>query len=117
MPTFGVFVDLNPQLRGLVHASNINFSPEIGDKIFVEVKNIAPNGNIELLPKVLKEFQVVEVEKQLLRRKTTELSKYIGKLTHLSGEVIQIKTDRGSDDIHDIRRGRNGSVRSVRESG
>ena len=32
---FGVFVDLNPQLRGLIHASNLNFSPEIGDKIFV----------------------------------------------------------------------------------
>ncbi|MDP2841952.1 MAG: OB-fold nucleic acid binding domain-containing protein, partial [Candidatus Methanoperedens sp.] len=92
---FGVFVDINPQLRGLIHASNINFSPEVGDKIFVEVKNIAPNGNIELLPKSLKEFQVVEVEKQLPRRKTTELSKYIGKLIHLSGEVIQIKQTGG----------------------
>lgn len=92
---FGVFVDINPQLRGLIHASNLNFSPEIGDKIFVEVKNIAPNGNIELLPKSLKDFQVVEVEKQLPRRKTTELSKYIGKLIHLSGEVIQIKQTGG----------------------
>jgi RecJ-like exonuclease len=92
---FGVFVDLNPQLRGLVHASNINFSPEVGDKIFVEVKNIAPNGNIELLPKSPKEYQLVEVEKQLPRRKTTELPKYLGKLVHLSGEVIQIKQTGG----------------------
>ncbi|MCX9011980.1 MAG: DHH family phosphoesterase [Candidatus Methanoperedens sp.] len=92
---FGVFVDLNPQLRGLIHASNINFSPEVGDKIFVEVKNIAPNGNIELLPRTLKEFQVIEIEKQLPRRKTTELSKYLGKLVHLSGEVIQIKQTGG----------------------
>ncbi len=92
---FGVFVDLNPQIRGLVHASNINFSPEVGDKIFVEVKNIAPNGNIELLPKSPKEYQLVEVEKQLPRRKTTELPKYLGKLVHLSGEVIQIKQTGG----------------------
>lgn len=92
---FGVFVDLNPQLRGLIHSSNISFLPEIGDKIFVEVKNIAPNGNIELLPKSLKEFQLIEVEKQLPRRKTTELSKYLGKLVHLSGEVIQIKQTGG----------------------
>ncbi len=92
---FGVFVDLNPQLRGLIHASNLDFSPELGDKIFVEVKNIAPNGNIELLPKSPKEYQVLEVEKQLPRRKTTELSRYLGKLVHLSGEVIQIKQTGG----------------------
>ncbi len=92
---FGVFVDLNPQLRGLIHASNLNFSPEIGDKIFVEVKNIAPNGNIELLPKSPKEYQLLEVEKQLPRRKTTELPKYLGKLIHISGEVIQIKQTGG----------------------
>ncbi len=92
---FGVFVDLNPQLRGLIHSSNINVVPEIGDKIFVEVKNIASNGNIELLPKSLKEFQLIEVEKQLPRRKTTELSKYLGKLVHISGEVIQIKQTGG----------------------
>ncbi|HEY9204956.1 MAG TPA: DHH family phosphoesterase [Candidatus Methanoperedens sp.] len=92
---FGVFVDLNPQLRGLIHSSNINFIPEVGDKIFVEVKNIASNGNIELLPRSLKEYQVVEVEKQLPRRKTTELPKYLGKLVHLSGEVIQIKQTGG----------------------
>ncbi len=92
---FGVFVDLNHQLRGLIHSSNISSLPEIGDKIFVEVKNIASNGNIELVPKSLKEFQLIEVEKQLPRRKTTELSKYLGKLVHLSGEVIQIKQTGG----------------------
>ncbi len=92
---FGVFVDLNPQLRGLIHASNLDFSPELGDKIFVEVKNIAPNGNIELLPRSPKEYQVLEVEKQLPRRRTTELPTYLGKLVHLSGEVIQIKQTGG----------------------
>jgi RecJ-like exonuclease len=65
---FGVFVDLNPKLRGLIHSSNISYVPEIGDKLFVEVKNIASNGNIELLPKSLKEFQLIEVEKQQIGR-------------------------------------------------
>ncbi len=92
---FGVFVDLNPQLRGLIRSNNINFTPEVGDKIFVEIKNVASNGNIELIPKSLKEYQSIEVEKQLPRRKTTELSKYLGKLVHLSGEVIQIKQTGG----------------------
>jgi RecJ-like exonuclease len=92
---FGVFVDLNPQLRGLIHSSNLNFTPEIGDTLFVEVRNIASNGNIELIPRGLKEYQLIEVEKQIPRRKTTELSKYLGKLVHISGEVIQIKQTGG----------------------
>jgi len=37
---FGVFVDLNPQLRGLIHSSSINFRPNIGDKLLVEIKHI-----------------------------------------------------------------------------
>jgi len=73
----------------------LNFIPELGDKIFVEVKNIAPNGNIELLLRTPKEYQVMQVEKQIPRRKTTELTKYLGKLTHISGEVIQIKQTGG----------------------
>lgn len=92
---FGVFVDLNPQLRGLIHSSSINFRPDIGDKLFVEIKSIAPNGNIELIPRSLREYQIIEVEKKLPRKKTTELSRYIGKLIHISGEVIQIKQTGG----------------------
>lgn len=92
---FGVFVDLNPQLRGLIHSSNLNFIPEIGDNLFVEVKNIAQNGNIELLIRTPKEYQVIQVEKQLPRRKTIELTKHLGKLINLSGEVIQIKQTGG----------------------
>ena len=93
--SFGVFIDLNPQMRGLIHSSNLSHTPEIGDKILVEVKNIAQNGNIELLLKSPKDYQVIQVEKQLPRRKTIELTKFIGKLIHLSGEVIQIKQTGG----------------------
>lgn len=92
---FGVFVNLNSQLRGLIHSSNINSSPEVGDKLFVEIKNIAPNGNIELVPKSLKEYQVIEIEKHLPRKKTTELTQNLNKLVHISGEVIQIKQTGG----------------------
>lgn len=92
---FGVFIDLNPQMRGLIHSSNLSYTPEIGDNVFVEVKNIAQNGNIELLIRSPKDYQVIYVEKQLPRRKTIELTKYIGKLIHLSGEVIQIKQTGG----------------------
>jgi len=92
---FGVFIDLNPALRGLIHSSNLSHIPELGEKIFVEVKNIASNGNIELLLRSPKEYQIIQVEKQLPRRKTIELTKYLGKLIHMSGEVIQIKQTGG----------------------
>ncbi|MCX9082756.1 MAG: DHH family phosphoesterase [Candidatus Methanoperedens sp.] len=92
---FGVFIDLNPMLRGLIHSSNLSHIPELGEKIFVEVKNIASNGNIELLLRAPKEYQIIQVEKQLPRRKTIELTKYLGKLIHMSGEVIQIKQTGG----------------------
>ncbi|MCX9013580.1 MAG: DHH family phosphoesterase [Candidatus Methanoperedens sp.] len=92
---FGVFVDLNPQLRGLIRSGSIAVPPEIGEKLFVEVKGIASNGNIELIPKPLKEYTLTEVEKQLPRTKTTELQAHTGKLILLSGEVIQIKQTGG----------------------
>ena len=92
---FGVFVDLNPQLRGLIRSESITSTPDIGEKLFVEVKNIASNGNIELVPKSIKEYTLIEVEKQIPRSKTTELKDLLGKLAHISGEVIQIKQTGG----------------------
>ncbi|HIH43952.1 MAG TPA: DHH family phosphoesterase, partial [Candidatus Methanoperedenaceae archaeon] len=92
---FGAFVNLNSRLRGLIHSSNLQSSPKKGDTIFVEIKNIASNGNIDLIPRSLKEYQVVEVEKQLPRRNTGELSGFVRQVVHLSGEVIQIKQTGG----------------------
>lgn len=92
---FGVFVDLNPQLRGLIRSDNITTAPEIGEELFVEVKSIASNGNIELVPKQIKEYTLTEVEKQIPRSKTTELRNLTGKLVQISGEVIQIKQTGG----------------------
>jgi RecJ-like exonuclease len=50
---FGVFVDLSPSVTGLLHRSeldgrleSLNWEP--GDSVFVQVKNVRDNGNVDL---------------------------------------------------------------------
>jgi len=50
---FGVFVDLSPSVTGLLHRSELeerleSLSWEPGDTVFVQVKNVRDNGNIDL---------------------------------------------------------------------
>jgi RecJ-like exonuclease len=50
---FGVFVDLSPGVTGLLHRSELDrrlesLDWESGDTVFVQVKNIRDNGNIDL---------------------------------------------------------------------
>ncbi|WP_049893825.1 DHH family phosphoesterase [Halogranum rubrum] len=50
---FGVFVDISPGVTGLLHRSELDrrlesLSWEPGDTVFVQVKNVRDNGNIDL---------------------------------------------------------------------
>lgn len=50
---FGVFIELTPGVTGLLHRSELdssleNLDWEIGDDVFVQVKKIQDNGNIDL---------------------------------------------------------------------
>jgi RecJ-like exonuclease len=50
---FGVFVDLSPGVTGLLHRSELDrrlesLDWEAGDTVFVQVKNIRDNGNVDL---------------------------------------------------------------------
>jgi RecJ-like exonuclease len=50
---FGVFVDLSPSVTGLLHRSELDrrlesLDWERGDAVFVQVKNIRDNGNVDL---------------------------------------------------------------------
>ncbi|HIE32182.1 MAG TPA: S1 RNA-binding domain-containing protein, partial [Methanosarcinales archaeon] len=59
---FGAFVDLNNCVRGLIHSSNMSSEIKSGDVVQVRVKSIKSNGNIELIPEKLKEYQIIEIE-------------------------------------------------------
>ncbi len=92
---FGAFVDLNDHVRGLAHNKYLKSKPEVGDPFIVRVKNIAPNGNIELEPVELKEYNTIEVEKDLPLSKAAFLESLVGKSVLIKGEVIQVKQTGG----------------------
>jgi RecJ-like exonuclease len=92
---FGAFVYLNDNVKGLVHSSKLKHRPAHGDRIIVEVRSIQANGNIELIPLQVSDYSIVEVEKNLPRTLSNELSNLVGKQILLSGEVIQVKQTGG----------------------
>jgi RecJ-like exonuclease len=95
LANFGAFVDLTESVRGLAHNKYLKTRPETGDTIFVTVRNILPNGNIELEPADLKEYNIVEVEKELPLSKAADLQSQVGKTIMIKGEVIQVKQTGG----------------------
>lgn len=93
--TFGVFVSLCKNLRGLVHESTMKWELHTKDPIFVKVRMIKPNGNLELVPVRVYEHNKVHVEKQIPRTFLSELGEHVGKLVHIAGEVVQVKQTSG----------------------
>ncbi len=92
---FGAFVDLNSNLRGLIHSSNMSDPLEVGQAVIVEVREIRRDGKMDLIPRKIGEFREVEVEKQIPVRISSEMEQYTGKLIRVEGEVIQIKQTGG----------------------
>jgi len=94
--SFGVFVDMNPHIRGLMHSSNIEVMPEVGDSLIVYVKSVKAGGKLDLIPKPLKKYETVELEKDLPLEKSSRLDANMkGNLVRLEGEVIQVKQTSG----------------------
>ena len=71
---FGVFVTLNDQTKGLIHSSNVNKPYVPGEEVMVKVNTIKPNGNFDLIPQRVKEFKLIYVEKNLPRKKSSEVA-------------------------------------------
>ncbi len=92
---FGVFVDLNSNLRGLIHSSNMKETLEVGKAVIVALKEIKPRGKMDLVPRKLKEYQTLELEKSLPVKMANEISKMVGKKVRVEGEVIQVKQTAG----------------------
>lgn len=92
---FGVFVDLNSNLRGLIHTSNMTGPLEVGEAVIVGLKEIKPKGKMDLVPRKLKEYQTVELEKDLPVKLASEMPKMVGQKVRVEGEVIQVKQTAG----------------------
>lgn len=92
---FGVFVDLNSSLRGLIHSSNLKEELKVGEPVIVGVKEIRPKGKLDLVPVKIKEYQTVELEKGLPLKLASEASDLVGMNVRMEGEVIQVKQTAG----------------------
>jgi RecJ-like exonuclease len=94
--SFGVFVDLNPNIRGLMHSSNVGTLPEMGDLVIVLVKSIKAGGKLDLIPKTLKRYETIEIEKELPLKNSAEIdSSMRGRIIRIEGDVIQVKQTSG----------------------
>jgi RecJ-like exonuclease len=92
---FGAFVLLNDRVKGLVHKSNIKQRHREQDPILVQVKNIRPNGNIDLEEVTPSVFHTEMVVKKSAPVRLKELQKSIGRVVRIQGEVSQIKQTSG----------------------
>ncbi len=94
--SFGVFVDLNPHVRGLMHSSNVGVPPEVRDAVIVLVKTIKAGGKLDLIPKTITKYETIELEKELPLKNSGEIDPIMkGRLVRIEGEVIQVKQTSG----------------------
>jgi len=92
---FGMFVQLNDRIKGLVHKSNMKGEHKERDSILVRVRQIRPNGNIDLEEVQIQVYQVQNIERKSTTVQVADLAGKIGKTVAIEGEVAQIKQTSG----------------------
>jgi RecJ-like exonuclease len=92
---FGMFVQLNDRIKGLVHKSNMKGDHKERDSILVRVRQIRPNGNIDLEEVTIQVYQVQNVERKSTTVRISDLSGKVGKTVAIEGEIAQIKQTSG----------------------
>jgi archaea-specific RecJ-like exonuclease len=92
---FGMFVQLNDRIKGLVHKSNMKTEHKEKDPVLVKVRQIRPNGNIDLEEVQVQVYQVQNVEKKSTTVRIHDLATWVGKTVAIEGEVAQIKQTSG----------------------
>jgi archaea-specific RecJ-like exonuclease len=92
---FGMFVQINDRIKGLVHKTNMKAEHKERDSILVRVRQIRPNGNIDLEEIEIQVYQVQNVERKSTTVRIADLSGKIGKTVAIEGEIAQIKQTSG----------------------
>ena len=93
--TFGMFVQVNDRIKGLVHKSNIKAEHKERDSILVRVRQIRPNGNIDLEEVQIQVYQVQNLERKSTTVRISDLAGKVGRTVAIEGEVAQIKQTSG----------------------
>ncbi len=92
---FGMFVQINDRIKGLVHKTNMKGEHKERDSILVRVRQIRPNGNIDLEEVIIQVYQVQNVERKSTTVRIADLSGKIGRTVAIEGEIAQIKQTSG----------------------
>ncbi|MFZ1127028.1 DHH family phosphoesterase [Methanoregula sp.] len=93
--TFGMFVQLNDRIKGLVHKTSMKADHKEKDSVLVRVRQIRPNGNIDLEEQLIQVYQVQQVERTSTTVRIADLATRQGKTVAIEGEVAQIKQTSG----------------------
>ena len=93
--TFGMFVQLNDRIKGLVHKSNIRAEHKERDSVLVRVRQIRPNGNIDLEEVQIQVYQVQNLDRKSTIVPIAELPGRVGKTVAIEGEIAQVKQTSG----------------------
>ncbi|MGA2162277.1 MAG: OB-fold nucleic acid binding domain-containing protein [Methanoregula sp.] len=93
--TFGMFVQLNDRIKGLVHKTSMKADHKEKDSVLVRVRQIRPNGNIDLEEQLIQIYQVQQVERTSTTVRIADLATKQGKTVAIEGEVAQIKQTSG----------------------
>jgi len=95
--TFGTFVQLNDQVKGLLHKSNVKTEKKERDTILVYVNQVRPNGNIDLHEVVMEagSYETQLVQKKVVISKLSDLRAKLGRRITIEAEVVQVKQTSG----------------------
>jgi RecJ-like exonuclease len=93
---YGLFVDLSEHVSGLVHESNLQNDPAVGDELVVRLLEIRENGDVgfeevDADPETVDTDDVVHGD----RVDVADLAERVGDTIHLEGDVVQVKQTAG----------------------
>ena len=101
---YGVFVDLSDDVSGLVHESNLEADPAVGDELVVELVEIRDDGDLGFaeadVDPAVETVAVVHGDEVGV----DDLTDRVGDSVHLEGDVVQVK-QTGGPTIFSVRDG------------
>ncbi len=94
---YGAFVSLNSSLSGLVHESSIAEPMEVGEEVKVRVNEVKENGDVELVPVFMHDFDVetVEVDDSFSTVEVDDLDEHVGDRVAVEAEVTKARQTSG----------------------
>ena len=96
---FGTFVYLNDRIKGLIHKSNVKTRHQEGETVFVRVRQIRKNGNIDLEEIVPTRYNTETVAKKLTVDKNPPgLNYHAGGNTHQSESTLGMHYNQAGGD-------------------